>query len=626
MPKVAGPPQSTNTHQAVQAGVLKRNQACHQCRKRNDARRPCSTCVRSHSHAIAHAQPGQQLPPHPECTFDEAIENNASVPDGPKNRVERLENRILELEALLRQKDQTPCSRNASEGPSSSQPSSAAVPLLTSEPSINGPIYDEPSLALTTQANQVDINQIYPDSYFLSEDSDFSSSHSDIFWNHWPPHLPNPDLLRHLVETFFAFHPHSTRLVHMPTFMASLSLPPTHPDFPIPAVLHAICAVSSTYTAAIQVPIQQLGSLRQETFAEQQARLAKEQVDQFIANGHQLWQCFQACVALTWYYWCNANCGHSMRFSVPLGLNMKQPFHSITDKVASLSLIPPARTFAEDETRRNAFWLAYAIDRQHGAGTGWALALADDDIAQTLPARLDAPEESASSALDSRQWSHLQETLLNHPPHCTDSFTLYIKSTMLLSRVKSFNVRFRAKQHAGDPSSMPRGTVRNSLKLDLRTAPAFFELDDLVASFRTSLPHHLRDPFANGGLDSHLYTTYLTVYATTIILHEPHANVESMRCTSAMKMLVGARGILDLLYALWSTSYDLSLLDYFCPFCWYLAGRALARFLRAAKDANCAQQVRTLNTDLDFFRMALVKMGQRVPLAGQYFVFLSLTN
>ena len=37
----------------------------------SDAKRPCSTCLRSHSYALAHVQQGSHLPPNPECTFDD---------------------------------------------------------------------------------------------------------------------------------------------------------------------------------------------------------------------------------------------------------------------------------------------------------------------------------------------------------------------------------------------------------------------------------------------------------------------------------------------------------------------------------------------------------------------------
>ena len=39
----------------------------------SDAQRPCSTCVRSHAHALSHAPAGIIIPERPECTFDEGI-------------------------------------------------------------------------------------------------------------------------------------------------------------------------------------------------------------------------------------------------------------------------------------------------------------------------------------------------------------------------------------------------------------------------------------------------------------------------------------------------------------------------------------------------------------------------
>ena len=56
------------------------------------------------------------------------------------------------------------------------------------------------------------------------------------------------------VEVFFIFHPHAHRLLHTQSFMASLSLSPSHPKFPAIPVLHSICAISSLYTAAVSSP------------------------------------------------------------------------------------------------------------------------------------------------------------------------------------------------------------------------------------------------------------------------------------------------------------------------------------------------------------------------------------
>jgi hypothetical protein len=84
---------------------------------------------------------------------------------------------------------------------------------------------------------------------------------------------------------------------------------------------------------------------------------------------------------------------YCMRLSIPLGLNMCPPFHSIAKTDRPLSIIAPARTVIEDEMRRNAFWLSYAIERQHGMGNGWALCLDDQDISQLLPVRGDQFEQ-----------------------------------------------------------------------------------------------------------------------------------------------------------------------------------------------------------------------------------------
>jgi hypothetical protein len=60
---------------------------------------------------------------------------------------------------------------------------------------------------------------------------------------------------------------------------------------------------------------------------------------------------------------------------------------------------------------------------------------------------------------------------------------------------------------------------------------------------------------------------YWHISRSIILLHEPHANVDRANCTSAAKILESARAILELIYAVWSTNYDIGLLDYFCPVC-----------------------------------------------------------
>ena len=78
------------------------------------------------------------------------------------------------------------------------------------------------------------------------------------------------------------------------------------------------------------------------------------------------------------------------RSAVHLGLTVEddQPAALSRAPAPSLSrtsIIPPAATWAEDESRRRLFWLIFALDRYACASTGWDFALPDFDIHRRLP-------------------------------------------------------------------------------------------------------------------------------------------------------------------------------------------------------------------------------------------------
>ena len=171
---------------------------------------------------------------------------------------------------------------------------------------------------------------------------------------------------------------------------------------------------------------------------------------------------------------------------------------------------------------------------------------------------------------------------------------------------------------------------------DPRGSAAFIELDHIVSSFRDSFPSHLKDPIVDNVVDNHLYTACLTSLAwvyciytkcktdslrwrATIMLHDPHAEVRLSSCVSSQKVLTAARAILDLIYNIWSTSFDITLLDSFCSvchnffislkyppkqdiyqFCWFAGGRVLVRFLQAALANQTLDQISTLRGEIDF--------------------------
>jgi hypothetical protein len=118
-----------------------------------------------------------------------------------------------------------------------------------------------------------------------------------------------------------------------------------------------------------------------------------------------------------------------------------------------------------------------------------------------------------------RQHSLGKDILLLHPQDQVDSFNLYIKGTILLSRVKTFNLRFRAKRFIGDPAYIYSPTYAEvwekdsdkaqDVTADPRRTPGFIEIDHIASMFRQSFPMHLRDPIRDGCVDSHLYSASL---------------------------------------------------------------------------------------------------------------------
>ena len=103
---------------------------------------------------------------------------------------------------------------------------------------------------------------------------------------------------------------------------------------------------------------------------------------------------------------------------------------------------------------------------------------------------------------EDRQWSYAPDILQIHPEQQTDSFILYVKSAILLSRVKTFNLRSTGKFYTAVNSMSALGPQ----EFDPRSSTEFQELDRLVHNFRQSFPAQFKSPVTSDGLDPYLYT------------------------------------------------------------------------------------------------------------------------
>lgn len=114
-----------------------------------------------------------------------------------------------------------------------------------------------------------------------------------------------------------------------------------------------------------------------------------------------------------------------------------------------------------------------------------------------------------------------KDVLLTHHTEYTHSFALFVKGGMLLSRGKSYNMRYSQLKYADDKSllfSEPAQKQWQCVVLskpgldpedDPRRNDAFIELDHIAFNFTASFPAHLQTPFVQGVIDIYLYLAHL---------------------------------------------------------------------------------------------------------------------
>ncbi|KAH8102438.1 hypothetical protein BXZ70DRAFT_782309 [Cristinia sonorae] len=578
-----------------------------------------------------HAPPDAGVPDGPVCTFDDVAEPIPNTDDEPERRYATLENRILELENMLRtqsREGEVDVSRTSTFVQGSSTPTRTTNHNLdfmgTPDSGENGPNdYLTASSDFMWKSPSGGINDApFTSSYHHSPSP--SLDNSPAMQTSWPQHLPPLGMVKHLTEVFFAYNLFAHRLLHAPSFFTSLTYPPNHPQFPAPALLHAICAVGNSCNAAASnwESRQAVGS-SQNNFCGQQALYAKRLVDDNIGTGRDLMQQLQANILLTWFYWWQASwvevytrVAITLRTAVALGFNLAPQFTSVSPSTRPTSLIPAPTTALEEEMRRNTFWIAYALERLYGTSNGWAMSLDDQDIFQLLPMSEQLQTGAVRDAND-RQLSQSRDLLLLHPSSHTDSFVLFIKSAILLSRVKVFNSRMRARFFAQDPS-LPQSHPISDIRFDPRETSEFGALSSDASAFLDSLPSHLKSPVVNGTVDPFMFNVLLAPSIALILLHEPYAMVGKDSCISAYHILTCARGIASLTHMIVSTNHDCTRLGWFPVFAWFTSARVLSRFLKAAQEEKYAEQIAVLTNEISFIFSIIKDMGERVPLSRRY--------
>ncbi|KAG8882849.1 hypothetical protein FRB97_007673 [Tulasnella sp. 331] len=492
---------------------------------------------------------------------------------------------------------------------------------------------------------------------------------TDVSTTVWPENLPPPELLHHLAETVFNAVPLAVRVLHRPTFMASLGLPPNSPRFPPVWLLHAICALASLYTpivtdigeinlddglgaVAVSAGVFQGGAYGAGNgfrnadhddedpfnFATSHLRWSHECSRKAIRRGKSMIEHAQRLILVTWFYLSRGDfistiaCTSNLtKLIASLGFNTSSVY-------SPLSRIPSEYLYTgrtvvgptNEEMCRNIFWVAYAMERLVNATNVWTLSFEDMDCSQFLPCRLKDFTNGVTVPKQTRQHLLSRNMLVTHPPLFTDSFTLYVKAAVIFGQVRTFNRRY--KQHyalnvqstgllydgwsspSDSGSTPPPGGAKNR---DPRETKEFKALDDLIGAFIASIPKEFQDPVGrNTGakLDPVLYVAHLLPHMAMITLHDPHANVSVAHDSSAQKILLAARGILELIYNVCGTAFDLLYLDHTSSTAWFLAGTTIIRFLAAKSAQGDEAEAAILTEELGAVKFMLTNLGDRTGI------------
>ncbi|KAG8815920.1 hypothetical protein FRC17_000537, partial [Serendipita sp. 399] len=494
-----------------------------------------------------------------------------------------------------------------------------------------------------------------------------SPPYYDLMFSGWSRDLPPRHEMANYIELFFRFDPCSARMLHRPTLLNNLNYPPTHPDFPHPALLHAICATASRYTFRGRLD----ASLNASLSAQQQLQPPpRDKFAEFHANKTRVHH--PLVVVL-------------FRGTVGGGVDPG----GLSDEGGGPAWI---ELFGVDQAR--AGWTGGEesvfgpAEESFGNGDekeGVVDDVDERDIGTELPLTY-AHYEAMLDMPSNPQTLHSESVYTKHPVAYTDSYILFLKSIMLFGRITDYSVRMGirapllghgqgqgSQQQAHDgqsplnphhlspnatttsfnmsgnsptpggaaasPSPGTAGGPSSSSTTDPRNAPGFQTLDRLVSSdFLNSFPPPFRSclggaaPGAGleglamgfehgfvtahqGAIDTDLYVAHLVPHAATITLHSPWVNyADPTRCPSVARCMEAARAILDKYYLLTSTSFDITLLHPFVTICWYLAAVVQIHLCKRLIETGDLMGEATCWGEINMLRNALVTYGNCSPI------------
>ncbi|WWC69552.1 uncharacterized protein I206_103494 [Kwoniella pini CBS 10737] len=459
----------------------------------------------------------------------------------------------------------------------------------------------------------------------------------DLFWPGWPINLPEPNVVNDLIEAFFDLVPNLPRVLHRARFLSRMALPPTHSNFPHPALIHAVCAAAAAWCSPEIYEkstrgkgrdffdasgmgmygtdvLEGKGSKANLTFGLRQASFAKEAVQEGLNTGNRLFDVVRAMIILcrvfiddTRMLECWAYGGLVARMLLPLGLNVRSAELSLK----SVMLPPPADAL-EREERRAAVWMAFYHDTIASAASGWGTSMSLDELTVPLPVSIEAFEAGHEHMESNPQDLESPDFWVRHP--VPDSFVMCIKATVLMNRVTKFARRWKNRH------------LRDNDDFDGLNRPEFREIANAIACFQMSYPPSLR----NVGkltprkiLDIDLISAHMLPHAAIICLHEPFADLFDPSDQAARRMLGATQGIVSIVQQLASVvsaggSNFTSVMHSSASVCLVTSARTSLLFLRHALNIGDMAAAQSHRADCEMIRMALSQFGLKFKIGHHH--------
>ncbi|KAJ3016886.1 hypothetical protein NUW54_g709 [Trametes sanguinea] len=202
---------------------------------------------------------GYAHPTEPQCSYD-PVEGLPIAPNvDPSEKIRMLEDQIAQLKSQLENtrnyNSRSASPRHAQLTHNGARYGSGSSNGQTPESSPNGGGIVLPHASLEV------MHQLSPDSTGSQPRGSTSSPElrqgnnrqtmpdplMDLLFVGWDPDLPDPDTLDHYIDIFFKCDPCGSRILHRPSFLASMALHPKDPNYPHPAILHAIVSISARF-------------------------------------------------------------------------------------------------------------------------------------------------------------------------------------------------------------------------------------------------------------------------------------------------------------------------------------------------------------------------------------------